>query len=178
MLTRTPGLISLRFFPFMLAFLSPFGSGRDARSRFKSFPSPRLPCRDVLRRYREKDTWLRFPACHIVVHLVRCPVALDDATGLAPEVLVSAGRCPGNDDVIRGGGRIVNAHGDPLNIARDAVTVQYPLYPTTHHRRLRPPSTRARRLYGHRCVFRTAYASTTTRARPPPHGRHCRGYGE
>src|SRR5882724_7025077 len=65
-------------------------------------------------------SWLRFPARQIVVHLVRCPVALDDATGLVPDILVVAGRCPRDDDVFPGGGGIINAHGDamiPLQVA-------------------------------------------------------------
>src|SRR4029453_6917530 len=52
-----------------------------------------------------------------------CPVALNDATGLAPAVLVSAGRCPRHDDVMRDGGRIINAHGALVRIARNAITV-------------------------------------------------------
>src|SRR5712692_3803925 len=80
---------------------------------------PRHPCRDVLRRHRDEHTRLRFPARQRVVHLVRCPVARDDATGLVPDVLVVAGRCARDDDVVRGGGWIVNAHGDvivPLHV--------------------------------------------------------------
>src|SRR5437660_2696497 len=54
---------------------------------------PGHPCRNMLRRHRDEHTRLRFPACHIAVHLVRCPIARNDAAGFVPDVLVSAGRC-------------------------------------------------------------------------------------
>jgi uncharacterized protein len=46
------------------------------------------------------------PARQVVVHLVRSPVALDDATGLVPDVLVIAGRGPRDDNIIRSGGPV------------------------------------------------------------------------
>ena len=75
---------------------------------------PRCPCGDVLRSDRDEHTWLRFPACDIRVHLVSRPVARNDAAGLVPDVLVVARGCARNDDIIRGDGRIVNAHGDVI----------------------------------------------------------------
>lgn len=75
---------------------------------------PRHPCGDVLRRHRNEYTRLRFPACYISVHLVSRPVARNDAAGLVPDVLVVASCCARNDDIIRGDGWIVNAHGDVI----------------------------------------------------------------
>jgi len=80
---------------------------------------PRRACRDVLRCHRHEHPWLRFPARHIIIHLVRRPVPFDDAAGLVPDVLVVAGGGAGNDHVVRGDGRIVDAHGNvivPLHI--------------------------------------------------------------
>ena len=75
---------------------------------------PRRPCGDVLRSHRNEHTRLRFSACYIRVHLVSRPVARNDAAGLVPDVLVVTSCCSRNDDIIRGDGRIVNAHGDVI----------------------------------------------------------------
>ena len=51
------------------------------------------------------------PARPIVVHLVRRPVAREEAAGLVPAALVAPSRRAGDADVMRRGGRIVKAPG-------------------------------------------------------------------
>src|SRR5262245_52320378 len=97
-------------FPAVSVYVRSFGIAPCRRSPVRApntFPSPCHQRRNELRRHRDQYTRLHFPACHLVINLISCPIALDAAAGLIPDVLVVAAGGPRDDDILRSGRRIV-----------------------------------------------------------------------